>query len=460
MSSVSSPLTSGSSSATTIPFNGSSTYSSDFQQVLNKAVQQASQPMDAMQTQVTNLTGQESAVASLQTTFTSLQTAIQDVSTAAAGSPSAQSSDSSAVSATASAGALNGTYTIQVDSPGSSTTTLSDAGTTVTDPTTGNISSSSTFTLTVNSNQYTISPAGSSLEDLADAINAASDGVQATIVNVGSNTSPDYRLSLTSDDLNSDTIQLNDGTQNLLETLSTGAPAKYQLNGQSTQIQSTSSQVTLSPGLTVSLLQQTSSPVTITVSTDFSNLQSALSSFASAYNSALSAVTAQTGQNGGALTGQSVIYSLQNVLNSLSTYTGGSGSSVESLADLGLTLDSSGDGNLDFDASTFSAADPAAVQQFLGNVSSAGFLQTANNAVDSMADPSTGILQSDGTALQDQVTSLNSQISQQQTIVNDMETNLENQLSQADAAIANLQAQTSYYTELLNVEYSTGGTLG
>jgi flagellar hook-associated protein 2 len=461
MGSVSSPLSSTSSSP--ITFNGSSTYASDFQTVLNTTVQRASQPLDAMQTQVTTLTGQETAIAQLQTTFGALQTALQNIGTASVGSPSAQSSDSSAVSATASAGALNGTYTIQVDNPGSSTTTLSDAGSTVTDPTTQNISSVASFTLTVNGSNYTINPSGSSLDDLANAINAASDGVSATIVNVGSNTSPDYRLSVTSNHLNDDTIQLSDGTQPLLKTLSTGTEAEYQVNpagsGPPQDIASTSSQVILSPGLTVNLVQQTSSPVTITVATDYSGLQSALSNFATAYNNALSAVNQQVGQNGGALSGQSIVYSLQNLLNSLTTYTGGSGS-IQSLASLGLTLDPSGSGQLDFNASTFSAADPATVQQFLGSVSSSGFLYTANNAVDALADPTNGILQADGTAIQTQITNVNSQIAQQQTIVNEVETNLQAQLSQADAAIATLQAQTSYYTELLNTEYSNGGTLG
>lgn len=456
MGSVSSPLTSGAGSIT---FSGSSSYAADFQTVLNKAVQRASQPMNAMETQLSNLASQESAIAGMQTTFGQLQTALRNIGTTAAGSPSVQSSDSSSVTASASAGALNGTYTIQVDDPGSSTTTLSNEGTTVTDPTTGNISSATSFTLTVNGVQNTITPSGTSLESLANAINAASDGVQATIINVGSNTSPDYRLAVTSDSLGSDSIQLNDGHQDLLGILSTGGPAKYRLNGQLTQIESTSSQISLSPGLTVNLLQESSAPVTITVSTSYSGLQTALSSFANAYNSALAAVKQQVGQSGGALSGQSVVYSLQNVLSGLTTYNGGSGS-VSSLADLGLTLDPSGSGQLDFNPSALSSADPAAVQQFLGSVTSSGFLQTANNSIDALADPNTGVLQSDGTALQNQISSLSSQIAQQQTIVNNLETSLQSQLSQADAAIATLEAQTTYYTQLLNVEYSSGGTLG
>jgi len=420
--------------------------------------------MQALQTTVTDLTSQESTLAGLSANFSALQTALQAVGTATQGSSTVQSSDPSAVSATASSGALNGTYTLQVDSVGSSTTTLSDSGlTTVTDPTTGNISSSSNFTLTVNGVATSIVPSGSSLEALAAAINSASDGVQATIVNVGSNTSPDYRLSVTSSNLGADTIQLNDGTKNLLNTLSTGADAEYIVNpvhGTGTDIQSTSSQINLSPGLTVDLLQQTTSPVTITVSADNSALSSALSNFASAYNAALSALNQQRGQAGGPLTGQSIVYALTDVLNNITTYTQSGSGSVGSLADLGLTLDPSGNGNLDFNATTFAAANPTAIQQFLGNVSSSGFLQSANNALTAMTDPNTGVLEADGTALQNQIASDNSQIASQQTVITDLETNLQSQLSQADAAIATLQSQTSYYTQLFNVEYgNNSGTM-
>ena len=59
--------------------------------------------------------------------------------------------------------------------------------TTVADPSSANISSSSQFTLTVNGTNYTITPSGDTLDDLVSAINNAGDGVQATTVNVGSN---------------------------------------------------------------------------------------------------------------------------------------------------------------------------------------------------------------------------------------------------------------------------------
>src|SRR5579863_9897910 len=140
-----------SSSPAPITFNGSSTYSSAFQQVITRAVNIASLPLQILQTSVSDLTSQQSALSTVGASFNALQDAVQALASASGGSATAQVSDPSSVSATASAGALPGTYTIQVDDPGSSTTTLSKkALILVTDPSSQDISASSTFTLTVN----------------------------------------------------------------------------------------------------------------------------------------------------------------------------------------------------------------------------------------------------------------------------------------------------------------------
>jgi flagellar hook-associated protein 2 len=448
------------SSTTPITFNGSSTYSSSFQQVITRAVGIASLPMQILQNQVTSLNSQASTVSGLQAAFTTLQADLQGLDSAVAGSPSAQSSDPTGVSATAAAGALNGTYTIQVDDVGSSTTTLSSAGlTTVTDPTTGNISSATSFTLTVNGTATTITPSGTSLEDLANAINSAGAGAQATIVNVGSNTSPDYRLAVSGTSLGADTIQLNDGSPTgLLDTLSTGSDAEYKVNGSTTDVQSTSSQVTLSPGLTVNLLAQTTTPATITVTSDYSGLQSALSSFVTDYNSAVTALQQNVGQGGGALTGDSLVYTLSNVLDQIANYTGSGSGGVSTLSALGVSLQVTG--QLSFDQSTFAAASQSDISNFLGSMeSSTGFLSAASNTLNSVTDPTNGLFGAETSSIQSQITSDNTQIANDQARVTALQDSLQAQLSQADAAIATLQQQDTYYQELFQAEYgSTGGT--
>ena len=440
-------------------FQGQSSFSSDFQQVLTRAVSIASLPMQLLQNDVSTIQGQQSELSTLQSAFSTLQNDISNINTAAQGSPTAQSSSSS-VQATATSGALPGTYSIAVNSIGSSTSTLSAAGRSpVTDPSTGNISSASTFTLTVDGTNYTITPSGSSLEDLASAINTSGASVQATLVNVGSNASPDYRLAVNSTNLGPDTIQLNDGTNNLLSTLSTGTYSSYSVNGSGSVIQGTSNQVTLSPGLTVDLLATTPSgtPATITVSNSYSSLSSALSTLATDYNSAVSALSQNVGQNGGALSGLSIVYSLQSVLQTIGQYSSGSGS-VASLNDLGLSLDQNG--NLDFDPSVLAGVNMSSVQQFLGSTSSGGYLQAATNALTSVDDPNTGLLQAEFSTDQNEINNDNNQISQDQTRVNDMATALQAQLSAADAAIATLQSQTTYFTDLFDATYLQNNSSG
>ena len=447
---------SSSTSSITLPtFSGSSSYSSSFQTVLDDAVESASLPMQQMQDEVTTLTNQQSALTTLEGDFVALQGAIASIDAAVQGAPSATSSDNSVVTANAGSNALAGSYTIEVDNAGSSSIALSNAGsTTVTDPSSQSISSSSSFTLTVNGVSTTIAPTGNTLDDLVTAIKNANAGVSATIVNMGGSSGADYRLVLTEDSLGPDTtLQLNDGTSNLMTLLSSGSLAKYKVNGSTTDVTSSSSQITLSPGLTVTIQPDAAagSSATVTVTTDYSGLSTALSNFVTAYNSAVTAAQAQTGQNAGALSGDGTVYQLEDILDNIAEYTGSGSGSVNSLTALGLDLDSTG--QLSFDSSTFSSQNTSDIQSFLGSASTGGFLQMATNAATSATDSSTGIIENNVNLLQAQITNENTQISTQQNMINNMETNLETKLSAADAAIATLQSEKTYFEDLFQAEY-------
>jgi flagellar hook-associated protein 2 len=439
-------------------FSGSSTYSSSFQQVLTRAVQTASLPGELVQASINTLTSQQQALSSLLSTFASLQGAVQSVASAAQGSVNASVSDSSLVSATASPGAQLGTYVITVDNVGSPATAMSQAGSpAVTDPTSGNISSSTTFTLDVNGTDTTITPTGSSLDDLASAINKADAGVQATVVNVGGSSGADYRLSLATTTMGKSSIDLYDSNNvDLMTPMSGGSPVLYKVNDGTSDITNDTDQITLAPGLTVNLLgQDSSTPVTITVSTDQSGLSSALSSLATAYNSAQSALAAQVGQNAGPLEGQSVIYTLRSMLDSLAQY-GGGPANIPTLNSLGLQVDETG--TMSFDASAFSSLSASDISQFLGSATSGGFLQAANNALNSATDPTTGCLETSVNSIQSEITSEQSQLTNDTAQVTTLQNNLMTQLSAADAAIATLQSQTTYFTDLFQAEYGNNTT--
>lgn len=429
-------------------FTGLSSYANDLQNAMNRSVALASLPLHLLQNQQSLLTSQSSALSSLDAQFSGLQSAISSLNSASQHLLSSSVSDQTVLNANVSAEALTGTYTVTVTDPGSSSTALSNSGTPVTDPATQNISSASSFTLTLNGvvQQPPITPAANNLNSLAAAINAANQGVQATIVNVGPSGAPDYRLSLQSTKLGNISIQLSDGS-NLMTSLTTGTLAKYQVNGApATPISSDTDTVTVAPGVTVTLLQTGAS--TITVSQTATAISNALSSFAHAYNSAVDELSQSRGKDAGALSGQGVISSLTMSLHQLSNYSG-AGSSFTSLTDLGLSFDTNG--HLNFDPTALSSVRGSQLTDltsFLGGSTGGGFLQFATNLMSGIEDANTGLLKTMISSTANEITNENQLISNQQDRINQLQTSLQAQMSQADALISKIESQNSYFTTL------------
>ena len=447
--SVTAPIT-----ASVPTFTGVSNYASSLQAVLTRAVGIASLPLNSLQAGLTTLNSEQTALQGLDASFSSLEESVGSIQSAvASGLLSATVTDPSIASATLGTGATAGTYSIEVDNLGAYSTALSVAGSTpVTDPTTQGITSSTTLNLILSAGAtpIVITPASSDLQDLANAINSQAGGqVQATLVNVGSTSSPDYRLSLQSATLTTGVLDLTDSSGNdLISSSVAGQPASYIVDG-APSISSDTRNITLSPGITVNLLGQSTvgDPATITVAADPSTLASAFSSFATAYNSASTAVAAQVGQGAGALSGDSILLTLSNVLGQLGTYSNGSPSN--SLANYGITLDESGVLSVDTDTFTSAAnANFAGLLSTLGDSTTNGFLLTATNLLNGIEDPTTGALTTEAASIATEITNQQTQITNEQATVAQLQTNLTAQISQADSTIAELESQVSYVTGL------------
>jgi flagellar hook-associated protein 2 len=439
-------------------FTGLSSYASDLQQVISRSVSIAAMPLTLMQSQLQKLNDQQSALSGLDSTFSALQNAIAGIGTALGPSSYSAISSSSAIGASVSSGALEGSYAVDVTSLGSYSTSISDLSLpAVTDPNSSSISTASAYALTVNGKTTTITPAGGSLMDLARAINSASAGVQASVVNAGSS----YRLIVRGTSLARDTIQLRAGSQDLLNTLTTGAPATYDisgLGGATQPIQSSSRTVTLAPGVTINLLQQTASgqPATVTVSRNTSGVGSAISSFVDAYNAAVDALNQQVGPSGGALSGQSTISALRNSMRQITQYTGRSGG-LTLLSQMGVGLEKTG--KLKFDASQFDSASADSLQMFLGSTMGGGFLKTANDALNGIEDSTTGSVKTALKTINGAITHENDLIVEETRKITDLQTSLTRQMAAADAAIAALESQKNYITNLFTAMMN-GGTNG
>jgi flagellar hook-associated protein 2 len=437
-------------SSTSSIFSGTSRYSSDFQDIIGRSVSIASLQLSLMQTQLRTVQSESSALLSIDSKFESLLSAVSGLSSAAV-SQSSSVSNGSILSATVSSEAIYGTYTVKVIDPGSYGLTGSKDGLAiVTEPSSSSLSTSSKFTLTVGSEQFTIEPASNTLSALVDAINRAGAGVEATLVNMGSNESPDYRLSMRNTALGGVGVMLNDGGTELLDATSLGTVAQYQLNGNTTKtIESSSRTVTISPGLSVTLLKE--GECTVGVARSTSAVSTAISSFVSAYNAAVDALDAQRGKDAGALKGNPILNTLQQALRELTSYSAGSGEAVSSLAQLGIDLDSSG--KMSFNVSTFNdaaSAGTANLSAFLGATTSDGFLKSAYDILNGLQDESNGAITSTLNGLEDETSAQQTRIDAEQERIDLLEQNLIERMASADAAIASLEQQVKYMTSLFD----------
>jgi len=444
-----------STSATTAApsFSGQSQFAASLQQVITRAVGIASLPLDADEATLTTLNGQQTALQGLNSDFSNLQSSLTAIQIAlSSNSLTSSISNGSIVSATVGSGATPGTYSIEVDDLGTYSTALSNpGGTTVTDPTTQGISSSSTLTLNVNGTPTTITPASSSLNDLVSAINSQAAGqVQATAVNVGSTESPDYRLSLTASNLGPLSLDLTDSSDtSVIAESNPGSLANYLVGGLSTELTSDSRTVTLAPGLTVNLVGQSTpgQATTITVGNDPAALASAFSSFAQSYNQAVTDLGQYHGQSGGALEGDSIVGTLTNVLQQLSGYNNGSPETA--LANFGITVGDTG--QLSVDTTAFTAAANAGFSTLastLGGTTTGGFLQTAANLLNSVEDPVTGSLKLEQNTIAGEIAAQNTAITGEQAKITQLQTNITAQIVQADDAISALESKLSYVNGL------------
>jgi len=266
-------------------------------------------------------------------------------------------------------------------------------------------------------------------------------------VNLGPPSAPSYRLAIQNQQLGNTSIQLNDGSNDLLDILVSGSSAQYQINGEPTPaISSTSRNITIAPGVTAILLASGTS--NIVISRTSSTLGNSLSSFVAAYNAAIDALTANRGQGGGALTGDPIVNTLQDSLRSLVNFSGGAGT-IQGLADVGVNLDKTG--HLSLDQTVLNAAltaHPQDVAAFIGSAKSGGFLKAATDTLNGLENPTTGTFQSELTQAQAQIDRKNQQITDEQSRIDLLQTNLTARISAADALIASLQNQVSYFTSL------------
>jgi len=438
-----------SSSGSSGEFTGASGYSQDLQNVISRAVAIAELPITVLTNQENALQNQSSALSSIDNDLSALQTAVQSVDQAVGGSYQAEVSNTDVVSASVGEGAVAGTYSIEVDSVGAYASSLSAVNWTGTSSDAGG-----TYSLVIGSDSYNIQSTDGSASSVAAAINAEyGDQVQATVVNVGSDASPNLRVSLQATSLGAQILDIQDASgAGLQDQGPDGGLASYIVDGSGETVTSASRTATIATGLTIQLQSgDPGNPVTVTVSGTDSSLSDAVASFALAYNKVVTDLQAQRGQSAGALQGQSILSQITQVVDNVATYSSQSG--IAGLAGLGLKLGENG--QLTFNAQTLDTAysgNPAAVASFLGSASGGGWLESATNLLSNLEDPIQGLVKIEETSLQGRTASVANQITTKQDQVTTMKATLTSQMAAADALISSLEQQDSFLTQMMQAQ--------
>jgi flagellar hook-associated protein 2 len=367
------------------------------------------------------------------------------------GSYQAAVSTPGVVSATVGAGATAGTYSIEVDAAGAYASSLSASSWTGTTTDAGG-----TYSLVINGTSTAIDSTDGSAASVAAAINQQfGSQVQATAVNVGSDASPDERISLQSTTLGAETLDIQDSNLNGLQSQGpTGSEASYIVDGSGNTVTSDTPSVTIATGLTINLLAaDPGNPVTVTVTGTDDSLSGALSAFSTAYNQVVTDLQSQRGQSAGPLQGQPILAEVTEAVDNLATYFTSSTTGVNGLAQLGLTL--SENGKFTFVPQTLDSAYGASstsVASFLGSATGGGWLNSATNLLADLIDPTVGLVTNEVINLQSEATSIGTQITAKNAQIATMQSNLTQQMAAADTLIATTEQQGNFLTEMMQAE--------
>ena len=413
-------------------------------------------PEQQWQAQQSTITSQITALTTLQTALSSVSNDLNSLNDI--GGPLASrtvSSSATQVTGTAAAGASIGSHLIAVQSLATSASWFSPSL-----PNSGASLGTSTLTITAAGGTQTSFNTGSginSLSDLVSAINASGIGVNASVVTDASGA----RLALIGQTTGSAadfTVSSSDPTFNITRAGGPATNASLTVDGIpiSSATNTVSGAIT---GLTLNLtgITPANNPATVTVESDTTQISQALSSFVSDYNSALSQVNSQftfstTTGSEGVLSSDSTVRSLQSALEGAIAYSSpasaGSGA-IQSLSDLGITVNSDGSLSLDSSKLTSAMANPEAVQNFFQGSALNGFAQQFSSELGQFNDPATGAITKEIQNQTQQFNDLQSQvndfesgfIASQQTVVTAMYSKAEIALQQLPAEMQQIQAE-------------------
>jgi flagellar hook-associated protein 2 len=441
-----------SSTITPIIMNLTGQYATDFQNILNKAVQTAEVPLTQLQTKDSQVLGAKTALGSLQNTVAALTSSLTALGSDGANlALGASSSNDAAVTVTNSGATSPANYTINsvisVASAASETSLGSYTDSALTPITTGTANAGA-MQLVVGAHQYNFTLTQNNLTGLVNQINGLNSGITASILT----TSGGNYLSLQANSTGATTLQLNDestGTgTNIVSATNQGTDAEFFLNN--IDIKQASNTVnSVIPGLTFNIVGRSSSATTLTLASDPSQLSNDLQTFVSNYNALEASIKAQVGTSGGALVGDPAIHQLQQTMQHMISHFSSTTGTAQSLSDLGVTFNGI-DGTLTFDPSVVGRMGSAQLTDALNFIGSTNTgLGAFSQNFDQFSNPVTGLIQTEIASATTSDLELQKHIASTTDQINAMQQSLARQIEASDALESAYESQQTELTASL-----------
>jgi flagellar hook-associated protein 2 len=438
----------------------------DFSAILEAVMVQERQPFTALGTKKSALQQQNTQLGALAGKLSSLQSAAERLSSPESLNVlAATSSDPAIVGVSTSSGSMAGVYDVVVTQRAKAQVTASTSTHGADDV----VTTGGTLSLLVGSNPPVniVATGTMTLRQLADQINDAEAGVQASVVQV---TPGNYRLVLTATDT---------GTENAFTFTSTmgsgltfgGADGTYGQAGDGNAVDAADAQVTVNnvattsssntltdvvPGVTLTLnAEDAAKTVRVTVSRDAAALKAQVEDFTKAYNDLVKWVNEQ---RTAALEGktnvsrEAVVRGLHADLRAAILGEHGDGT-LKRLGAVGIGFDRAGLMKIDdkvFDDAV--NADPAAIQELFAGASDGttdGAFDDLSDIVDSYADAG-GLVKKAQTRLDDQVKNISSRMDVLDAQLTIRRNALQAEFTAADQAMSRLNSQVNSLSSLNN----------
>lgn len=419
-----------------------------------------------IQQQTTSVSTEISAVGTLQSALSTFQSSLSALDTPSAfDALSATSSDTTAFTATANSGATLGAYTVSITALAQaqqlvSTTAYTDSSTVVGTGTLQLTLGGSSFSVNIDSTNDTLS-------GIAAAINSASGnpGIEASVVTgaIGSGTSGAHlvltstltgasnTMAITETDSGGGLSGLTYSTGGANYTQETAAQdASFSIAGVSHTSASNTVTDALS-GVTLSLLNTTTSNATLTVADDNTSIESNVQTFVSAYNTLQSSLASLGGYNAttntaGPLMGNAALTSAQSQIRSALYSIVDTGSATyTSLASVGITSNS--DGSLSLNTGTLSSALSSNFSAVSSLFSGTSGVATTLNTVLTNQLSSTGPIQSLSKSLVQENDGLGKKSSLLSEQMTELTASLTEQYASLNTLLSSLQSTSSYLTQ-------------